>query len=281
MAELALPPSTSASQLTTYVMCPRKFAFQYVLGAEPEFRSTALALGSAIHSAVDWWFTERLDSRTPTIDDALRIVSSDLLAEIEGQRIRWKTSSPESLDEDARRYLALYLERHGTMEVAQVEQAFEVDLEDADTGEVRGRKLKGYFDLVLENRRIIELKTSARAWDEGALVRHLQVGAYIHSANTLHGGPHPIEVQVILKLKREPRIESHVVERGEPANRWWLRAAWAIEDAIAAGHYPPSPSHLCGECEFEKACAAWLEEPVELAPRLRLPIVNDIYVATP
>jgi putative RecB family exonuclease len=281
MADLALPPSTSASQLTTYVMCPRRFAFQYVLGVEPEFRSVALVLGSAIHSAVDWWYEERLASRTPTIEDALRIVSSDLLAEIEGHRIRWKAATPGSLDEDARRYLALYLEQHGAMEVAAVEQPFEVELEDSDTGEVRGRKLKGYFDLTLENHRIIELKTSARAWDENALVRHLQLGAYIHAANTLHGGPHPIEVQVIVKLKREPRIETHVVERGEPANRWWLRAAWAIEEAIAAGHFPPSPSPLCGECEFEKACAAWLEEPAMLAPRTRLPVVNDIYVATP
>jgi ATP-dependent helicase/DNAse subunit B len=30
-----LPPTTSASQLTTYAMCPRKYVLQYGYGIEP------------------------------------------------------------------------------------------------------------------------------------------------------------------------------------------------------------------------------------------------------
>lgn len=70
-------------------------------------------------------------------------------------------------------------------------------------------------------------------------------------------GPSQIEVQVIVKLKREPRVETYTIERGEEQTRWWLAAAREIERAIAAGNFPPSPSALCHECEYETACAAF------------------------
>jgi hypothetical protein len=48
-----------------------------------------------------------------------------------------------------------------------------------------------------------------------------------------------------------------VVERGEPGNRWFFHAARSIEDAIAAGHFPPAPGPTCFECEFGRACLEW------------------------
>jgi CRISPR/Cas system-associated exonuclease Cas4 (RecB family) len=136
--------------------------------------------------------------------------------------------------------------------------------------------MKGYLDLVLQKNRIVEVKTSSRGWTDFDLVRHLQVGAYAFVYNTLHGGPSEVEVHVIVKLKREPRVEVHPIARGESATRWWLQAAAAIERAITAGSFPPKPSALCHECEYEHACAAWTEEEpifdsahVRTAPALR------------
>ena len=42
----------SKSQIQTYLICPRKFYFQYVMGAMPEFLPAALPFGSALHGAV-------------------------------------------------------------------------------------------------------------------------------------------------------------------------------------------------------------------------------------
>ena len=272
MAPPDLPPATSASQLVSYAMCPRKYFFQYVAGAEPEFRSTALVLGSAIHSAIGWWFEERLAGRMPRVEQAETILSADLAAEAAGTSVRWKDSSPESLEADARRYLTLYLTRFGDLEVARIEQPFEVDLEDPDTGEVHGRPFKGFFDLTLTDERVVEVKTSARGWSEFDLVRHLQIGGYAFVWNALHGGPCEVDVHTIVKLKREPRVEVYEIRRGEPATRWWIHAASAIEGAIAAGHFPPNPSPRCIECEFERACAAWTGDlhPEVRGPRLRV-----------
>ncbi|MCC7540586.1 MAG: PD-(D/E)XK nuclease family protein [Deltaproteobacteria bacterium] len=274
MVDLPIPPATSASQLVQYAMCPRKYAFAYIYGFEPAFRSPALILGSATHSAIAWWFTERIDGRTPTLDQADAVLAADLLAGSAGTDVRWKDATPESLETDGRRLLRLYLSQYGDLPVVAIEAPFEVDLFDDETGECFGRPLKGYFDLTLDDHRVVEIKTSARGWSESDLVRHLQVGAYCHAWNTLHGGPSQIEVHVIVKLKREPRVEVFPVSRGESASRWWLHAAGAIERAIAGGHYPPAPGPLCGACEYESACAAWVdEEPVQPARR-RLPIAH-------
>ena len=75
MADGGLPATTSASQLVSYSMCPRKYACQYVLGLEPEFTSTALIVGSVVRSGVEWWFGERLLGGSPTIEQGLEVVA--------------------------------------------------------------------------------------------------------------------------------------------------------------------------------------------------------------
>lgn len=269
-----IPPSTSASQLVTYAMCPRKYAMNYVYGATPAFRSLSLVLGSALHSAIGWWFEQRLLGVTPDLAEAEAILSADLQAETEGKIVRWKDHTPETLEAEGRRLLRAYLKEKAGLPVAAVEQSFVVDLVDPFTGECVGRQLKGFFDLVLEGGRVIELKTSSRGWQEFDLVRHLQVGAYAFAWNALHGGPSQVEVQVIVKLKREPRLESYLIERGERDTLWWLAAAREIEQGIAYGIFPPSPSALCHDCEYETACAAFSAEEREW-PAMEASLYSD------
>ena len=252
-----IPPSTSASQLDSYAMCPRKYAFSYVYGTPPAFRSLALVLGSAMHSSLGWYFEQRILGIKPEFAEVEAILAADLQAETEGKTVRWKDHSPASLEEEGRRLLRAYLAAKADLPVVAVEQPFVVDLMDPFTGEYVGRQMKGFFDLVLEGGTVVELKTSARGWQEFDLIRHLQVGAYAFAWNSLHGGPSQLEVQVIVKLKREPRVETYTIERGEERTRWWLAAARDIERAIASGIFPPSPSALCHECEYETACAAF------------------------
>src|SRR5437016_12268608 len=42
----------SKSQIQTYLICPRKFWFQYVTGMLPEFVAASLPFGGALHAAV-------------------------------------------------------------------------------------------------------------------------------------------------------------------------------------------------------------------------------------
>lgn len=256
MPEVPLPRTTSASQLTSYAMCPRLYQFRYVAHAEPEFRSLALALGSAVHGAIGWWFEERLAGREPTLEGAKQIVAADLLAETAEATIRWKTETPASLEAKGQALVACYLAKHGDMEVVRVEQRFEIDLFDPATGEVLPRPLLGYFDLVVaDGDSVVEIKTTSREWHPLSLERHLQVGAYTAAALVLNGEA-KIAVHTILKQKT-PRVEVLPIERQEADNAFFNHAAAAIERAILAGHFPPAPGPTCIECEFARACLAW------------------------
>ena len=105
-----------------------------------------------------------------------------------------------------------------------------------------------------------EILIRARSLYESIVVFHLW--------NAMHGGPCEVLIHVMVKLKREPRVEAFRIERGEPATRWWIQAASAIERAIESRSFPPSPGPLCRECPFDSVCAAWLdEEPVIVEPK--------------
>jgi CRISPR/Cas system-associated exonuclease Cas4 (RecB family) len=264
MAAPDLPPRTSASQLVSFSMCPRKFFLSYIERAEPEFRSISLTLGSAVHESITWFFGERLEGRTPTIDDATRIAKADLCADGNCTNLRWKQHTPATLEAEAVRLVRMYLEAKGSLAVIAVEQTFTVPLVDLTTGEILGRQIRGYFDLTLEDR-IIEIKTAAKAWSDWDLQRHLQIGCYAYASHLLHGGNSLIEVHALVKLKTAPRVQQLVVERSAVDLWWWLRAAAEIESAIAAGNYPPSPGPLCRECEFQRRCESM--KPEVIAPR--------------
>jgi hypothetical protein len=273
-----IPPTTSASQLTAYTMCPRLYAMRYVYHVEPEFRSLNLALGSAVHGAIGWFFEEKLAGRIPSLEDADRIVAADLLAETSGLVVRWKDETPDSLEQKAQALVRTYLGKFSEQDVVAIEQRFEVGIEHPETGESLPRPLVGYFDLLVrtKNQNIIEIKTTSKAWHPKSLERHLQVGSYVTAANAMHGGPAHVSIHAILKQKA-PRIEEYHVERGEydKLNLWFFQAAKEIEAAITAGHFPPSPGNCCYECEYGKACIEYHENVVPLRWQHRAPQRND------
>lgn len=188
------------------------------------------------------------------IEAAEKIFSADIAAETVQMPIRWKNQTPDELEAKGQALVRAYLSEYGDLPVVGVEQRFEVDIEDPETGESLPRPLVGYFDLVVrKGDEIVEIKTTSRAWHPQSILRHLQVGSYVAAANTLHGGPARVAIHAILK-QRTPRVEEYPVERGKRDNAWFFHAAKSIESAILAGHFPPSPGPTCIECEFGKAC---------------------------
>ena len=59
----------SASQINSYLLCPRKYRFWYIDGIPPSSKSSALAFGSSIHTALEWFHEELLAGKKPTAED--------------------------------------------------------------------------------------------------------------------------------------------------------------------------------------------------------------------
>jgi CRISPR/Cas system-associated exonuclease Cas4 (RecB family) len=252
-----MPPRVlSASQLTTFLMCARKWAFRYVEEAPPEFRSSALAFGSAVHSALEWIHLEKLEGRAPDPDVAARIFRADWTAETEG-RLRWKEDEvADDLRDKGEALVRLYIEKYRDLSIRAAELPFEIDLVDPETGEVMEHRLRGYFDLLLPEDTLVEIKTSARRFDEENLRRRIQLSAYAYTYRRMYGRDPTITVVTLLKTKK-PAIEESTTPRTKEDDAFFVHLASEVARGIDAGAFPPNPGIFCRDCEHQTSCAAW------------------------
>ncbi|MAQ18780.1 MAG: hypothetical protein CMN30_28785 [Sandaracinus sp.] len=248
---VGLPEYTSASQLKTYAMCPRKYALRYLDDAEPEDKGPSLVVGSVVHSAIGWFFETRLAEREPTIDEALDVVHADFAAAIDGPPVRWGRWTQADLLEHTGNLVRFFLEEEGDLVVADVEERHQVELHHPVTGEALPRPLLCYLDFRVDGDDVVELKTSRSPYSEASIGSNLQFGAYAAVLDELGAGS--LAVWVVIKNKR-PRLQKLKVQRNPLRERWFFDAAMAIEEAIAAGHFPPAPGWTCATCEYRRRC---------------------------
>jgi CRISPR/Cas system-associated exonuclease Cas4 (RecB family) len=150
----------------------------------------------------------------------------------------------------------LYVEGHQDLSVVAVESGFQIPLADPATGEILGPDLKGFFDLILKGDTIVELKTAAKAYDQGTLARHIQLTSYRYAYAQLHKRDATLKVTALLK-QRKPRVETYEAVRTKEDDAWFVYLAVEANRGIEAGIFPPSPSFLCGDCEYADHCRKW------------------------
>ena len=246
----------SASQVTTYLGCPLKYRFQYVDKIPRPWRAAAMAFGSSVHAAVEWFHKERLADRTPAIEAVLRVFDADWYAQNVEPLVFSERESKDSLAEKGRGMLQLYVEStNGTKPVA-VEQWFELDLADPETGEVLDVRLRGVIDLVEEGETLVDLKTAGRTLEAGGLERHLQLSTYALAHLLLHGTIPKLRLDMLLKTAK-PRLERHETTRSVEDLSWTASLIREVSLAIETEHFFPNPSWRCTECEYFAHCQQW------------------------
>ena len=236
----------SASKITSYLQCPRKYRFRYIDRMPSRWKAAALALGSAVHGALETFHEQRAQGRAMSPEAAGALFRIDWAAE-GVEAIKFKDGEgPDGLAATGERLVRLYAAENQDVEVRAAEVAFELLLAD-------GVVLRGVFDVLLAGDRVREMKTAARDYDEGTLARHVQVSAYAWAYPALFGRPAVIEVVALLKTK-VPRIVKHEVTRSSVEQAWFVELAVEVARAINAGAFPPNPSWACADCEYAEAC---------------------------
>jgi len=238
----------SASKIATYLQCPRKYRFRYVARVPAPWKPSALALGSAVHAALETFHRQRAAgaSMAPVaVGELFRIEwACELIDEI-----RFKDDErPDDLAAVGELLVKQYAAANQSLDVRAAELPFELEV-------ARGVGLRGVFDALLAGDRIRELKTAARAYDEGGLSRHVQISTYATVYPMLFGPDAVIEVVALLK-QRHPRITVHEVTRTTEQQSWFTQLVIEVAAAIAAGAFPPNPSWACASCEFAEPCQA-------------------------
>jgi putative RecB family exonuclease len=239
----------SASKLTTYLQCPRRYKFRYVSKIPPPWKASALALGSAVHGALETFHQQRAEHACMTPEAVWQLFQIDLAAELALDDIKYKDDeTADDLVATGTTLVRMYAAANQNVAVKAAEVPFELEV-------VRGIGLRGVFDALLDNNKIRELKTAARDYDEANLWRNVQLSCYAWAFRALFGIDATIEVVAMLKQKY-PRIETHEVTRTAAQTAWFVQLVIEVAEAIEARVFPPNPSYFCATCEYAERCAA-------------------------
>lgn len=247
-----MPDYLSVSQITTYLGCPRKYRFRYVDKLEAERRSSDLAFGSAVHSAIEWWQRERIAGRAPPEEDVMRLFHADWSSQNAMGDLNFDGDDPAEMRALGEGLLHLFVERFANDVPTGVEERFEVPLRDPRTGDDLPIPLVGFMDFTGENL-VGEIKTTARK--SGAAQWILQLSAYSYAMRETTGVRPRVRVIQLVKTK-VPKIEVEVLTTTPAQEAWFLEIAAEVLASIGRGAEHPIPGWMCPRCEYRKACRA-------------------------
>jgi hypothetical protein len=250
----------SATRITTWLSCGLRYYFRYVARVEPSWKPAALAFGHAIHSSLEMFHVELINRRRITAQQIVDIFRADWAA-AQLDELRFKEGDDAAqLERLGVTLVRAYVTANAGLPVIAAEVPFDLPLLDPTTGDVMaGLFLRGVFDVLLERDGIVELKTAARAYDEGTLSRHIQLTAYHYAYRYLYDRDPTIRVIALLKQRR-PKIESYSVTRTIEDDAWFAHLAAMVARGIDAGVFAPNPSWHCSDCEYAAQCRVWCGE---------------------
>ncbi len=250
------PRVISVSQVQAYLACPLKYRFQYVDRIPRAWRPAALAFGTSVHAAVEWLHRERLEGRVPRLEAVLQVFDADWYAQNVDPLVFSERESQDSLREKAHAMLGVYAGSMNGAKPVAVEQCFELDLADPETGELFDLRLRGVIDLVEEGEVLVDLKTAGRTLEAGGLERHLQLSTYALAYLLEHRSIPRLRLDMLLKTVK-PRLERHETTRSPEDLAWTAQLIKEVAGAIETEHFFPNPRWRCSECEYFAHCQRW------------------------
>lgn len=253
----------SVSQMKAWLMCPRKYEYRYITGAEPEFVPMPLAFGSAFHAALAHHYGWLMRNEPAPVDE-VRQRFVDALTLAKHGPVPLQVGDEDTGFDDAvakgLQMLDVTLQHPSAQpaKVLSVEQSFFVDLFDVETGELLDEKLMGVIDLVIEedgHRVLVEHKTSSKKYSLDQLVYDTQLSGYAFAADRLGWGEVGLRFSVTTKTK-SPALQVEDVRRDDGDQADFLRTAVGVLKAVDAGISFPVRGWACKGCPYKARCSA-------------------------
>jgi len=243
----------SVSQINLYMACSLKYKFAYIDEKPKPFIPAGLALGLAVHSAVEWFNERRFEGKRVALHRILRLFEADWYA-VNCETVLFKKGETKrGLLEMGKNLLSVYFNNINGAPVAAVEYPFEVPLVDNDTGEMLDLPLKGRFDLVEQGPVVVDLKTAARKMAVADVDMNLQLTAYSYAYWYKNGRLPDLRLDVLIKTST-PRLERMPTTRKQHDHRRFFAIASKVISGIKHNVFFPNPSWMCAGCEYRQIC---------------------------
>ena len=254
----------SYSAVRTFQGCPLKYRFRYVDGLTEDCVSSALVFGSAIHAAVEFFYSQQLAGEAaPDLRTLLKIYECSW-NERSREQIRFGSQeTPESLNALAARMLHTFLKSELRIPEGRI-IGVEEELRGQLSPDLPG--VLGRIDLILETEDAVivqDFKTSRSLWaHEHAYEQAEQLLLYASLARHLVPGK-PLRLQfTVLTKTKTPQLQRVEATFDEQRLKRTTRVLQTVWQAIQAGHFYPAPSPIqCSGCGYRKQCEAWSGNP--------------------
>ena len=250
----------SYSAVRTFQGCPLKYRFRYIDGLPEDCVSSSLVFGSAIHAAVEFFFSQQLAGEVePSLDELLDVYQQNWRDRSE-QKVRLgKKETADSLHELADRMLASFLASDLTKPEGRI-----IGVEEELRGELSPElpDLLGRVDLLLETDDsviVLDFKTSRSPWsDQQAADQSEQLLLYADLVRRLVPGKQlRLQFAVITKTQ-SPNVQLLEANFDESKLDRTKRVIGHVWSAIQSRNFYPSPSPMqCPGCGYRNQCAAW------------------------
>lgn len=256
----------SYSQLNTYLICPMKYAHQYVYGTTYETKPAALIFGKSIHKPAEIYYVNlKENGEIIPVEQMIAVFESVMDNEVKNTKVEItykEGENLESLRDQGMELLKLFHSEINPQKIVAVEFPFSVKIPDIING--NGNlpiTLVGYFDLVESDSQktyiVVELKTSAQRFSSIKLEYDLQATVYSYAMAKLKLSTSEnsclVRYDVLLKTKK-PAFEHYYVTRTEADHTRLIHSINNVLKAIENRIFYRNTGWQCGDCQFKKAC---------------------------
>jgi len=250
----------SCSQMNLYLQCPLKYKFQYIDKLPKPFKASALAFGSALHSALSWLHKHRTNGNNVTLERLFKIFDADWYAQNLGTRILYKNGETGmKLAVMGKEMLSLYFEQPYEKPLA-VEMPFVLPFVNPVTGERLSVNFEGYIDLIEHGATVVEFKTSNQTISRNDADNQLQLTGYSYAFQVLYQRPPKCLRLVDFVKNKKPKIVTLETSREKTDCERFFNLAGKILKGIKSRLFFPRSSFMCKDCEYSRPCLAWRGE---------------------
>jgi hypothetical protein len=225
---------------------------------EPSFRASALAFGSAWHSALGDYLLTSTGSEKKHLDELhdVFVVAFEEQVDSDGPPVLYDEGEDfDGLVGLAKRMLAVFVEKVPVPKVRAIEVPFSIDLVDPATGEVLPPLVGAVDALVIKDgvTTVWEFKSGKRKWAADQLAYDLQPSAY--KVGMRSHGIEDVELELVLTTKgKVPDVQVERLVRGRQEERDLIATAASVVRAVEAGVDHPIRGWGCRGCAYAGAC---------------------------
>ena len=238
-------PVLSPSQVRCFLDCPARWWFKYGLQL-PERKNSSLALGLAVHQALEVNFREKVETQEDL--DTIGVVM--VFREAWMEQVPQTVFTPDESQGDLRRMGERLVSKYMDEVAPKVEPAaVELDVQ----GEISGVSVRGRVDVLDVEGRLIDFKTASRRPSHVSSDHAFQLATYQQITPGASG-----EVRIDSMVKTQTvQIVQQAYTVGEPDIRATQVLYPMAQKAMGSGMYCPNrQSMLCSHkhCSFSKHC---------------------------